>query len=568
MDVRERLENAFDVAEQHLGVPRLIDAEDVDVTKPDEKSIMTYIAQFSRRFPDLPFGSINKEHGELLRWLAGTRQRLSQVIQVPITDIRTEYKEYVKEVKEFDEKQKQCKAFERKESKSPHFPGEKLKELKYLFDDVADRMSRWRKKLDANLPGDLRHIAEWINRAEEVLAHGININPSELTPEENLQRFTQFHQEHISVFADKDATAAKFHRLKRDPSIVNKQVAVEHLTNLDERLNIIMNSSEERGRYLDFEQTHWKIQIYFIQLEHLMKYLNKKQGDFNQTEQLSNEYKRKIFDEKLITIIENLVGELTHKAQCYSQLTKKDDRTAKEFHAYSDNIRKTLKSAVVDLKTKEHLLQETLDNWKVYQNSYEQLKVWLNEGEQILQRSSDEKLTYFANFNRWSQTHEQLHKAIEYLMSVCDNEIAANLRNKLLFINRRWKDICDLVEELERDQTMQKKREEFLATRASILDALETIDRELQHHPECTIKALKEQENRLYKVQSGIDAFNENIQSLVQLSQSLGHDGTNGHLQTCYDKLQQMQDKLPLILKRNKTMLGYLHKFEDGLPKC
>ena len=27
MDVRERLENAFDVAEQHLGVPRLIDAE-------------------------------------------------------------------------------------------------------------------------------------------------------------------------------------------------------------------------------------------------------------------------------------------------------------------------------------------------------------------------------------------------------------------------------------------------------------------------------------------------------------------------------------------------------------
>ncbi len=84
---------------------------DVDVNKPDEKSIMTYIAQFSRRFPDLvrvcvcicssftlflslnqPFGSINKEHGELLRWLADTQQRLSHIIEGPITDIQVEYK--------------------------------------------------------------------------------------------------------------------------------------------------------------------------------------------------------------------------------------------------------------------------------------------------------------------------------------------------------------------------------------------------------------------------------------------------------------------------------------------
>lgn len=47
--------------------------------------------------------------------------------------------EYVKQAKEFAEKQKQWKAFERKESKSPHFPGEKLKELKDSFDDIAHR---------------------------------------------------------------------------------------------------------------------------------------------------------------------------------------------------------------------------------------------------------------------------------------------------------------------------------------------------------------------------------------------------------------------------------------------
>lgn len=49
---RQRLETAFDVAENKLGIARLLDAEDVDVEKPDEKSIMTYVAQFLQKYPE------------------------------------------------------------------------------------------------------------------------------------------------------------------------------------------------------------------------------------------------------------------------------------------------------------------------------------------------------------------------------------------------------------------------------------------------------------------------------------------------------------------------------------
>ncbi|KAH8860982.1 Nesprin-1 [Schistosoma japonicum] len=43
---RENIELAFNIAEQRLGIPKLLDAEDVDVDKPDERSIITYVAQF------------------------------------------------------------------------------------------------------------------------------------------------------------------------------------------------------------------------------------------------------------------------------------------------------------------------------------------------------------------------------------------------------------------------------------------------------------------------------------------------------------------------------------------
>ncbi|BGP27742.1 actin cross-linking [Rhodotorula toruloides] len=56
LDKRQRsaahnLAKAFKVAEEHLGIPQLLDVEDVCGTKrPDERSIMTYVAQFFHAF--------------------------------------------------------------------------------------------------------------------------------------------------------------------------------------------------------------------------------------------------------------------------------------------------------------------------------------------------------------------------------------------------------------------------------------------------------------------------------------------------------------------------------------
>ncbi|CAD5123350.1 DgyrCDS11708 [Dimorphilus gyrociliatus] len=44
------LNNAFDTAENQLGIARLLDAEDVDVRMPDEKSVMTYVAAYYHFF--------------------------------------------------------------------------------------------------------------------------------------------------------------------------------------------------------------------------------------------------------------------------------------------------------------------------------------------------------------------------------------------------------------------------------------------------------------------------------------------------------------------------------------
>jgi len=46
----ENLELAFSVADESLGIPRLLDVEDVDNDSPDDKSVMTYVMEYFHRF--------------------------------------------------------------------------------------------------------------------------------------------------------------------------------------------------------------------------------------------------------------------------------------------------------------------------------------------------------------------------------------------------------------------------------------------------------------------------------------------------------------------------------------
>lgn len=50
-NARENLELAFSVAEKELGIPRLLDIEDlVDVARPDERSVITYVSEYFHCF--------------------------------------------------------------------------------------------------------------------------------------------------------------------------------------------------------------------------------------------------------------------------------------------------------------------------------------------------------------------------------------------------------------------------------------------------------------------------------------------------------------------------------------
>ncbi|CAJ0946706.1 unnamed protein product, partial [Mesorhabditis belari] len=81
---KERLENAFRVAEREWGVTRLIDPEDVDTDHPDEKSLITYVSELYNKLPHLPeMSKLERLHNEYsveaAEWLEWVERRTTLV---------------------------------------------------------------------------------------------------------------------------------------------------------------------------------------------------------------------------------------------------------------------------------------------------------------------------------------------------------------------------------------------------------------------------------------------------------------------------------------------------------
>ena len=94
------LNNAFNVAEQKLGLTKLLDAEDIYVDQPDEKSIITYVVTYYHYFSKLKQETVQGKRigkvvglamendrmiteyetltSDLLRWIESTIQSLSE----------------------------------------------------------------------------------------------------------------------------------------------------------------------------------------------------------------------------------------------------------------------------------------------------------------------------------------------------------------------------------------------------------------------------------------------------------------------------------------------------------
>ncbi|CAK9302541.1 unnamed protein product [Gordionus sp. m RMFG-2023] len=76
----DRLKHAFDAAQKDFGVTKLLDPEDVDIEKPDERSIITYVSSIYDAMPETPAFSNAHLDNELKLKISDYEKRVSSFV--------------------------------------------------------------------------------------------------------------------------------------------------------------------------------------------------------------------------------------------------------------------------------------------------------------------------------------------------------------------------------------------------------------------------------------------------------------------------------------------------------
>uniref|UniRef100_A0A803Y061 Spectrin repeat containing nuclear envelope protein 2 n=1 Tax=Meleagris gallopavo TaxID=9103 RepID=A0A803Y061_MELGA len=398
---KENLDEAFRIAELELNIPRLLEPEDVDVMNPDEKSIMTYVAQFlqcSRNMPETE--DMQGKVTETVSWLAVQGKKLANLLMD--TENETYYQKY----------KVSCILY------LTAFSKVNIKNI--LRKRLSSSLPRPKSQLDQMLPPPLDGIEAWLQKVEHLQAEDL---PDLQDPFKAMSLFSEI----ISVF--KGLMNCFDSHLETLQSFENKDennmplVVPEKLEEMKRRFNDIRftNSSSL------LEYHYGLCSAFANEVTLKLNIWDVKYGTKESVESLLENWNNFIKEKRLKTQLEtaaDICEDLKNK-----NISNLDLEISKLFKTVESKI-SMCKDYISNVNT---TLQKVLSSWSSYTEKLYLLKTWLEEKQN--EYPIEVPAEVLAN---WNSVHASLNEAGNYLIEVSKEQVGSNIAKELKKLNRKW----------------------------------------------------------------------------------------------------------------------------------
>ncbi|XP_060527804.1 muscle-specific protein 300 kDa isoform X12 [Cylas formicarius] len=560
---KARLETAFDVAETELGIPKILDPEDVDVPKPDERSIMTYVAQFLHRYPEPKstgpdaIAAIQEQFGELLSWLLQKTQHLEHLEQTHSHPLS--YETYLAVKSETDNKELTYNKLRTlMESQSAlSFSREGWSDITRLWEKLRWQLFVWLWHLDSRLPGEFKEIGEWVAKAERMIY--FDEIPT-LMNEETATIISRKLEEHKAFFADLPNIQQKFSQLCQTP--LAREVPSEQLSNMAVRLSGIPPKAAQRRVRLKFLE-HKCCLIAFLQLtETKLKQWTAKYGRVDKVVQLLEQYRNFVSKNHIFQEFNKAFRDMQAVIEEYKRDGDIDKREIIEIDKFMRDTADRWKNVSMELRCVQSMLEEVVAYWRRWDSLSAELENWLSQADKALHLSEDDKMEFFQDISVWKDKYQLLGETVSFLIATCEDSISLQLREAYQNMTDRWNTIYPQVNQYSHAGDILRNRKDFRSGVEVLSNWLRKAEETLNTPSLGSTERICKHRDNLMNLQSEVEEIENLFKNISKAFQSLIQDLSREEVDKMMTTLKQEKEAL---VKIRALIPSQIHLFNQLL---
>uniref|UniRef100_A0A8C3G4V1 Calponin-homology (CH) domain-containing protein n=1 Tax=Cyclopterus lumpus TaxID=8103 RepID=A0A8C3G4V1_CYCLU len=482
---RENLQEAFLLAETELGVPQLLDPEDVDVDKPDEKSIMTYIAQFLNHHPDLKQSDSDGQQEEEVRISPIYRsldtafilffQSVCFVLLFRCHSWCVKLLLFKSLRVQLEIRGKQMEGALQSTQKDGMLTVDQAL-VKQAWERVSNKLLDWHLQLDGCLPAPLDIVGAWLHEAEGALRQEIVIHQAHDMTANDFHRALEQHKD---VLKSLESHQQVFQRIHKDRSVDGVPVPPDQLQDMAERMNFVSTSSSIHLSRMEFLENKHQMQAFLALAESKLKSWIIKYGRQESVELMLHNYVLFVEKQRFFENYEALFQSLKQSAEAYVNADSSVDEGEMGVRRFMREVVTQWRSLSMEVRSVKSMLEEVLSNWERHSSTVASLQAWLEDAEEALRQPENTKREFFRNLSHWMDQHAAMNDAGNFLIETCDETVSLDLKQQLLLLNGRWRDLFLKVKQYACVDEMEKWRKDYLKAVSALKELLDIAEAKL-----------------------------------------------------------------------------------------